>query len=47
MSEQRDLMAGRYRLQHRIGSGGMGHVWLAWDERLSRAVAIKQLRALH
>ncbi|WP_404389471.1 serine/threonine-protein kinase [Humibacillus xanthopallidus] len=46
MSEQRDLMAGRYRLQHRIGSGGMGHVWLAWDERLSRAVAIKQLRAL-
>ena len=46
MSEQRDLMAGRYRLQHRIGSGGMGHVWLAWDERLNRAVAIKQLRAL-
>jgi serine/threonine protein kinase len=45
VSEQRDLMAGRYRLQHRIGSGGMGHVWLAWDERLSRAVAIKQLRA--
>jgi serine/threonine protein kinase len=46
VSEQRDLIAGRYRLQHRIGSGGMGHVWLAWDERLSRAVAIKQLRAL-
>jgi eukaryotic-like serine/threonine-protein kinase len=46
VSEQRDLMAGRYRLQHRIGSGGMGHVWLAWDERLNRAVAIKQLRTL-
>jgi len=40
-----DLIAGRYRLMNRIGSGGMGHVWLAWDERLSRAVAVKQLHS--
>ena len=42
---QPDLIAGRYRLMNRIGSGGMGHVWLAWDERLSRAVAVKQLHS--
>ena len=42
---QPDLIAGRYRLMNRIGSGGMGHVWLAWDERLNRAVAVKQLHS--
>jgi hypothetical protein len=37
-------VAGRYRLQTRIGSGGAGIVWRAWDEVLERAVAVKLLR---
>ena len=35
------LLAGRYRLRHRIGSGGMASVWLARDEVLIRPVAVK------
>ncbi len=39
-----DLVAG-YRIVERIGQGGMGDVFRAWDDRLRRPVAIKAPRA--
>src|SRR5215510_5162076 len=36
---------GHYRFQYRLGRGGMGEVFLAWDERLERHVAIKRIRS--
>jgi serine/threonine-protein kinase len=38
-------LAGRYRLDEPLGSGGAGHVWRAVDLVLKRQVAVKLLRA--
>jgi serine/threonine-protein kinase len=35
---------GRYRLRHRLASGGMGDVWAAYHPGLKRDVAVKVLR---
>ncbi len=37
------VIEGKYRLDHRIGTGGMGAVFEALDLRLSRSVAVKIL----
>ncbi|MBN9739173.1 MULTISPECIES: protein kinase [unclassified Pseudonocardia] len=41
--EPNGLLAGRYRLLHRLGEGAWAITWLAWDERLEVQRTLKHL----
>lgn len=41
------VLGGRYRLIKIAGKGGMGVVWLAWDQSVERQVAVKLVLPAH
>src|SRR6266576_3221397 len=45
MSLSAGTKLGRYEIRSKIGEGGMGEVYLAWDTKLDRKVALKVLPA--
>lgn len=45
MSDEGRLLAGRYRVGHLIGRGGMSDVYVGTDTRLGRTVAVKLLKS--
>jgi len=43
---ENDLILNRYRVLEKLGTGGFGSVYRAFDERIARRVAIKVLPLL-